>query len=257
MLDVVIPHLNSKYLDNCLRSLKDKTPSGILSSITLVDQSTSPQSRVGQVDNHLLTRQVGFARAANMGISLGHAPYVMVLNDDCQFLDDRWWWGILKTFNTHENLLCVNPSSPHNPGTSSEYRAPQQITAQVYSSLLNGKLLDGICMWAPVFRRETLNSVPGCSPGLWFDELFWPGGGEDYDLNRRAYLSGLRCVGTEWSWVWHWWHSTELGGKKEAKNDGGTFNNKWKNDTQVPDLFGKEGNSFIPQNRNLSGMKND
>lgn len=255
MLDVVVPHLNAPYLVWCLESLRQFTPTGVLASVSVIDQSGKPDLYLRNVDYHVRCReQVGFARAANLGISLGRAPYVMVLNDDCQFLDRRWWYGVMKTFETHPNLLCVNPSSPYNPGHSCNFTQPEDIKPSDYSSLLNGSVLDGICMWAPVFHRQRLNEVKGVKPGLWFDERFWPGGGEDYDLNRRAALSGMRCVGTGWSWVWHWWHATEFGGKKEAKYDGGTFERKWRADDQSPDLFGNTGLKDVPMNQTLEGQ---
>jgi hypothetical protein len=38
-----------------------------------------------------------------------------------------------------------------------------------------------------------------------FDEKFYPGGAEDYDMDGRIYADGYRTVGTTSSWVWHWW----------------------------------------------------
>lgn len=253
MLDVVIPHLNSPRLENCITSLLDTTPNGVIQSLALVDQSGQERSFFG-VDFHVkCAHQVGFARAANLGMSLGRAPYVLLLNDDCTFLDSSWWYGILKTFETHNNLLCVNPSSPYNPGQSCPFSVPQHITKEKYAALLKPDLLDGICMWAPVFSREQLAKVPGSAPGLWFDERFWPGGGEDYDMNRRAALVGLRCVGTGLSWVWHWWHTTKVWGQTEAKYDGGTFQLKWSSETDTPDIFGERGLRTTPPNKTLEG----
>jgi len=253
VLDVVIPHLNSPYIHKCVDSLRQYTPTGVLSSVVVLDQGDKQIET--KADFHVrCATQIGFARAANLGMSMGRAPYVMVLNDDCEFLDCRWWYGILKTFSQHRNLLCVNPSSPRNPGEDSKYLSPSLITKDVYSTLLAGRLLDGICMWAPVFDRSKLSGVQGCKPGLWFDELYWPGGGEDYDLGRRASLSGMRCVGTEWSWVWHWWHQTTMGGKQAAKHDGGTYDCKWGTPTEhSPDLFGHTGSKVVVDNKTLEG----
>lgn len=254
MLDVVIPHLNAPYLLWCIESLRRLTPSGVLASVVVVDQSREQKALDG-VDYHVLCKdQVGFARAVNVGMGMGRAPYVMVLNDDCEFLDSRWWYGILKTFETHADLLCVNPSSPNNPGAENKFKEPKEVTSREYSRLLSGQIADGICMWAPVFSREQLNKVQGSRQGLWFDERFWPGGGEDYDMGRRAALSGLRCVGTNMSWVWHWWHATEVGGEKTAKYDGGTFERKWSDDNcDRPDLFGSTGTRHVPKNKTLEG----
>lgn len=73
-------------------------------------------------------------------------------------------------------------------------------------------VIDGIAMWLPIFKREGLIEL-----GL-FDEKFKWGGGEDYDMNTRAYTCAWpidrtecdpnyhrRMVSTMKSWVWHWW----------------------------------------------------
>lgn len=73
-------------------------------------------------------------------------------------------------------------------------------------------VIDGIAMWLPVFKREGLIEL-----GL-FDEKFVWGGGEDYDMNTRAYSCAWpiprdvcdekfhkRMVSTMKSWVWHHW----------------------------------------------------
>jgi GT2 family glycosyltransferase len=235
------------------------TPNGIIQSVTVIDQSQSPLPNLygPAVDFYVhCNSQLGFARAANLGLSMGRARYCMILNDDVQFINRGWWYGIMSTFARHDNLLCVSPSSPYNPPTDeSPYRAPADITETVYQSLLNHSLLDGICMWAPVFDRQQLDKVPEIKPGLWFDERFWPGGGEDYDMNRRASLAGLRCVGTSESWAWHWWHSTSVGGKQQAKYDGGIFERKWRGaDGEQPDLAGNKGRKEIDVSIQLTGI---
>jgi hypothetical protein len=37
------------------------------------------------------------------------------------------------------------------------------------------------------------------------NERFYPGGGEDYDFNRRAKVHGFSCISTTQSWVFHHW----------------------------------------------------
>jgi GT2 family glycosyltransferase len=82
-------------------------------------------------------------------------------------------------------------------------------------------VIDAIAMWMPVFKREGLIEL-----GL-FDERFVWGGGEDYDMNTRAYTCAWpverdvcdpafhrRMVSTMKSWVWHWW-----GKSKDVKQE--------------------------------------
>lgn len=57
-------------------------------------------------------------------------------------------------------------------------------------------LLDGICTWCTVFDTRRMRQAlteEGEKFGMmnplriYFDERFYPGGGEDYDLNARMY----------------------------------------------------------------------
>ncbi|MBU2118746.1 MAG: hypothetical protein KJ954_14255, partial [Alphaproteobacteria bacterium] len=84
----------------------------------------------------------------------------------------------------------------------------------------------------------------------WFDELFFPGGGEDYDMNRRAYLSGMRCLGSNRSYVWHHWYQTRnKDGFSTVKHDGGTFERKWTTEEgEKPDIYGNTGKKEVPMN---------
>jgi hypothetical protein len=42
-----------------------------------------------------------------------------------------------------------------------------------------------------------------------FDEMFRPGGGEDYDVLARAYQAGYRMVAYSGSMVWHKWSTSK------------------------------------------------
>ena len=128
------------------------------------------------------------------------------------------------------------------------------------ADLGKGHIIDGICMFCTMFRRDVLDKVAGVIPGkVWFDERFHSGG-EDYDLVRRAYMTkimanehqGYRSLGTGLSYIWHWWYSTKKDDTGEAgvKYDGGTFIEKWKGDLQgeSPDIYGKNGLQIVPTN---------
>lgn len=77
------------------------------------------------------------------------------------------------------------------------------MTAPGYVSMLsddfNWAVVDGFPCWLPIFKRERLEEF-----GV-FDERFFPGGGEDYDVMARGYQAGYRMLATSRAWVWHWW----------------------------------------------------
>jgi hypothetical protein len=92
------------------------------------------------------------------------------------------------------------------------------------------------------------------------DEWFYPGGGEDYDINRRAYLTknadnnmgGYRMLGTGLSFVFHWWYSTRRMTDNTAgvKHCGNQWGDKWMDiDGVSPDIYGKTGKQIIPLNK--------
>jgi hypothetical protein len=73
-------------------------------------------------------------------------------------------------------------------------------------------VIDGIAAWLTIYKREAFIELD------LFDERFVWGGGEDYDMNARAYTCGhpmpredcdptlhRRMVTTMKSWVWHHW----------------------------------------------------
>ncbi len=251
-LDIVIPHLNYPDFQEGIDSLRRNSPEGLINKIIFINQSKS--HNVFNVDIEVKCDNLGFAKAMNTGLRLSDAPYVWCVNDDVVVLNKNWWQGIEETFNQYSTAMCVSPSSVCDPdgvgGTvvmqGFEYKP--DYGDEEYNKLVNNSVIDGICMWGPVFKKELLDKVSGTVPGkAWFDESFRYGGGEDYDLNRRGYLSGLRSVGTGKSYVWHHWHKTKhpVSGQTGAKDDSATWLTKWGADV---DLYGNSGNKVIPMN---------
>lgn len=220
---------------------------------TLYRHTDMSQSRVIVVDQtkqglqldprlvHLILRphrNLGFSKSMNEGIIHGlywGSKYITCANDDIEYMDNRWWDGIEETFKRYgDSVLAVNPMSPREPGWG--YGLPhgenidllpyKDFTKEDYDYLLKGDfssldsslpktfprkksgVIDAIATWHTTFRREMFEKI-----GL-FEERYYPGGGEDYDLNARAYREGYRMLGTTLSWVWHWW-----GKSKDSEGD--------------------------------------
>jgi len=176
--------------------------------VIVVDQSLRGISKDLHDKIDLLLRprfNLGFSKSMNEGII--HAmywgsDYVICANDDIEFIHQDWWRGILETFEKYKTAMVVNPSSIADRNAEPRIPYKEEYTTEEYFSLIQGgkgSVLDGICMWCPVFPRETIEKI-----GL-FDERFFPGGGEDYDYNARVYKAGGRCLGTSLSWVLHHW----------------------------------------------------
>ncbi len=107
--------------------------------------------------------------------------------------------------------------------TGEPFAIKPEYTKEDYDFLLNDhptwskdSMCDAIAMWCTVFRTEDLIG-PHAQLGM-LDEKFYPGGGEDYDMNARAYSCAYpnkcedcdpdyhrRMVGTARSWILHQW----------------------------------------------------
>lgn len=236
--------VRSDFIHKALDSLykyNDMTNSRVI----VVDQ-TQDGLKLSRDQVHLVlkpSRNLGFSKAHNEAIIHGirwGTKYIVCCNDDVEWISRKWWDGILETFTSDDKILIVNPECPRVPlwgygRPHEEYidilDYKQEFTDAEYNYLLEGNfeslkekygsflpasfplqksgVCDAIAMWMPVFKSECFEKI-----GL-FDERFYPGGSEDYDMDGRVYSEGYRAVGTTKSWVWHWW------GK--SKDKGGEF----------------------------------
>jgi GT2 family glycosyltransferase len=252
----IIPHNNYENLRKTLESIRRNTIPNFY--IYLIDQNPEYQKVDDLVDLHIFTggKNLGFAKAMNTGIRLSDTPFVSCWNDDAECINKKWWDGVMETFNRYSTALGVNPSSPRIPSSPggppvNEWDYRENFTDEEYDKLVKehgkGYIIDGICTFATVYRKDLLDSVKGViRDKCWYDEYFFPGGGEDYDLNRRAYMSGMRMLGTGLSYIWHWWYSTKVNGVCGVKHCGSAFDDKWEVGS---DIYGKKGRQDVPLNK--------
>lgn len=240
---VFIPVIKT-YIKACLESLYENTP--IEFRVIVVDQTVDGiYDEVKDLTDLYLRpkrKNLGFSKANNEGII--HAlhwgsEYIIPCNDDVIFLDKRWWQGILDQFEQYPKMMAVNPASIIEPGwgygieNPETFKCPdwgivvgknihpkkpdgtaftfeEALTKEGYDWLLTYKQghIEGFAGWCVVGKREMWENI-----GL-YDEKFYFGGAEDYDMNHRIYLAGGRCSATMRSWVWHYWSKS-----KEAKKE--------------------------------------
>lgn len=239
----VFPVIQKGYIHAALETLIKQTP--IELRTVVVDQTkqglfSDPEywAKVSPlVDMYLRPpRNLGFAKGMNEGIIHGlhwGSKYVVACNDDVEFLDPRWWPGILEQFAAFPEMMAVNPASVIEPGWGygiglPDHKAPpwgtvidgdiypkdpedpdgKPITYEMaktrggYDKLLAHRQghIEGFAGWCVVGKRKMWESEVGL-----YDERFCPGGGEDYDLCHRIYIAGGRASATLRSFVWHWW----------------------------------------------------
>lgn len=259
----IIPIINPFYIKDCLVSLYKYTSIEFrVIVIDQTTDDTAYDSCRGLTHFWIKSyRNLGFSKAMNTGIRLTDTKYVCLANDDIVFMDSRWWQGILDTFKTDPRIIAVNPMSPKEGSWGYGHTAENHMTWQPkqgfavtdetkdgvvpvfdnkpflykenftkedYDNLLDhhptwskNSMCDAIAMWCTIIRTEDLTGQRA-RLGL-LDEKYYPGGGEDYDMNARAYTCQwpvehdgcdeeyhYRMVGTTKSWVWHHWSKSRL-----------------------------------------------
>lgn len=223
--------IRSDFIEKAIETLYRYTDMSE-SRVIVVDQTLNGL-QLDMTKVHLVLRphrNLGFSKAMNEGIIHAlrwESEYITCANDDIEYMDSRWWDGILETFTNFPTALAVNPECPKIPlwgygRPHGEYfdiiPHKDPFIPEDYDYLLKGDLrdqdlshlpstfptqksgvTDAIATWHTTFKREFFEKI-----GMW-EERYYPGGGEDYDLNARAYRENYRMLGTTRSWVWHWW----------------------------------------------------
>lgn len=264
----VIPFIRNDFIGPMLKSLYEYTDPETF-RVIVIDQSPKGVYNEIRDKTHLYIRpyrNLGFAKAMNTGIRLATTEYVSCYNDDVEFFNHDWWQGIVTTFETlGDNCFAVNPMSPREAAWGYGHKAPEgrvltedkrgvvwlmdgepleldRVRTPAGYNFLRQQIhgfIDGIALWGPTFKRSIFDKI-----GL-FDERFYPGGGEDYDLNARAYDSEYgggkyRMVASSLSWVYHHWGSSgspdvSSEAKEQLKEQGIVFDDKyrWNNWTSL------------------------
>lgn len=241
LVTFIIPYLGGECIYDCLRTLYKYTDNSIFYTY-IIDQSIKgldPNLR-DQYKNLMVIRtpksdihktgNLGHSQASNLGIRITDTPYVGFLNDDVEFISDKWWQGVLDTFIKVEKATPTRPALLVNVGS---IRLPdwsvgkpkgehhdilpykEEYTQEDWDFLVNephyinehltiqpASVIDGINLYCSVADTKKLLEV-----GL-VDDFFYPGNANDYDLCCRASMFGYRCIGTTLSWVWHHWSVT-------------------------------------------------
>jgi len=253
-----------EYVEKCIKSIYKYNDNF---RIILIDQTVGSKMDYLKDQVHVyisVYRNLGFAKAMNMGIKMATTPYITLCNDDIEFINKRWFKGITDLFDRAPNILAINPSSVkaiHGDRTQDWMPYKEEYTDEDYTYLLTPKkgkqsydpswVFEGTMMFCTVFRKEAFDKV-----GL-LCEGFYPGSGEDYCWCIRCY-SLPRCdlgngktdlhkiVGYNGSWVYHHWLTSK--NKFDWKGENlkkyrvwPGFREKWMTDEeQDPDIYGRK-----------------
>lgn len=169
-------------------------------SLSTSTASTFPKTRITCIDNRSPCRldlygwinravrcgeNVGWLKGANIGLAMSTAPYVVLMNDDCEIVTENWLEKMADVFEKGDRIACVGPKG--NGGLQAEVDETLILSPQLS--------LDGYGIgWVPLsffcvmFKREALTDVG------YLDERFSPGYGEDDDWQARAHLKGWKMA---------------------------------------------------------------
>lgn len=254
---LVIPVVRDDLIERCLETLYRHTPHNFY--VYVIDQTPNGLDKA-LIDKYIHLyirphRNLGFAKATNLGISLVETPYFTMCNDDVEFINDKWWDGVLDTFEVVDKAtptrpcMMVNPASLKLPDWSVgrpagdhfyilpykedyseadwDFLVNEEHFVNEHLTIQPGSVIDGVTMYCSVFDTSKFLEV-----GM-LNEKFYPGGGEDYDYNARANMRGYRCVGTTLSWVYHHW-SKSIGDEKRAEIEATQdFSLRWNNNNEL------------------------
>ncbi len=168
---------------------------------------------------------LGFACANNQGIEEAEGEYVLLLNNDV-ILTDGWLSRMLDIAESDERIGVVAPCTNHASGrqvvtfggTEKDDEGIQQFAKNLLLKYAGKRIsvgrIIGFCM---LIKREVLFKV-----GV-LDELFGPGGYEDYDYCMRVKREGYNIIIALDTFIFH------IGGKGYSSNNMDYMNLRFKN----------------------------
>ena len=240
-LSIVVPTAGYPSLTRSLYTFRKYSPGAKIIVIDQTEQGIIPDRALMDVYVWVY-RTLGFSKAVNMGIEISDTEFVCVANDDVELINIKMWDAIFKRFISNPKIGAINPASVKGYRNESDnlpcscnssidetngdclvcrsYK--EEYTEEDYNYLINehklklspinpikpGIVIDGLMTWFTVFRRSALDSIK--DKGCYFDEHFYPGGGEDYDLMCRMYEKGHRAIGVFDAWAYHHWFGTRI-----------------------------------------------
>jgi GT2 family glycosyltransferase len=232
---VVIPSWNSLGdLTECVRSVRAEA--GVEAEILVVDNGSADGTpaflEAEGIEHVVLPRNVGFAKAVNLGVARTSSPFVMVLNADT-VLEPGSLRLLADALAAEPGLGGVQPLVLQLEGEHE--RDPGDPAAMVYSLgqalTIDGRGREvgagdnrssvaserreifGVCGAACLLRRELFGELGG------YDERYFAFC-EDVDLNVRAQSAGWRFELEPTAVVWHVGGSSWSAGfaRPEAEN---------------------------------------
>ncbi len=201
-IGVAIPaYRNAERLRRCLNSIKT-IDSSWLASITVVDDSgdgsvaAKLRAEFDLVSWIVHERNQGFVEAANRAVKENSAPFVLLLNDDAEILNDPRSRAL--DMFADPKVFAISLRSVNEHGETREGAKRLVWRAGIARILHDPKdqveITNGVSSTAyavgghAIYRRSAFEELGG------FDSLFFPFYWEDVDLSCRARYAGYKVV---------------------------------------------------------------
>lgn len=221
-IDIIIcVHNALEDVKKCIQSVQDHTKSA--HRIVIVDDGSAEEtmnylkkienenSNVVRIRNE---KGAGYTVAANMGIRVSTAEYLILLNSDT-IVTPGWVGKLLDAFDKNANLGIVGPISnvaswqsvPRLTNLNGDWfynELPAGMTLEQYSDYIDKyidhdivkiSLLNGFCL---AVKAEVFNKI-----GLFDEENFPKGYGEENDFNIKAGINNIELAIVTDCYVYH------------------------------------------------------
>lgn len=197
-LSIIIPIKDNLELTRvCIDSLEEYTKDYEL--ILIDDGSIDPD-----MNCYLFTKagtnckiirndiSLGYTVSANLGIRAAKGDYIVIANNDVVFTPN-WAEKMIKHFDNDAKLGVVGPTTNKVQGFQS---------VDYNKTGTNFQYSDALTFFCVMLRRSIVNSI-----GL-LDERFSPGGQEDTDYCRRAWVSDWHVGIARDTFIYHYGSAT-------------------------------------------------
>ena len=229
---ILLSYESPALLKKCVRSVFEHTRAN--ARLIIVDNASKDPEVVEYLHSLESTENVavqklfndenlGFAAGMNMGMKISDAPYVCLLNNDCE-VTDGWLLEMMLVAGSSPEIGIVNPQSntfgsrPREGSSIHEHAVVLQENSEKYVEI--GHAIGFACL----VKREVIDRIG------YFDEIYAGVCYEDSDFSLRAKEVGFIAVIAEGAYVFHLEQASRknLSGKEEiyAVNKK-TFEDKW------------------------------
>jgi len=234
--DLVVPVYNGlTYVRDCIESIL-RWSGSVKYRLILIDDCSDSYTRdylksvkhnCSNILLHINRENLGYVKSCNMGIAMGDAPYVVLINSDV-VVTPGWLERLLECADSDPRIGSVNPLTnyasqinvPLAPGASfiGMDRVVREKSVHSFPDVVTGV---GFCL---LLRRAALNEV-----GV-FDEVYGHGYCEESDLCMRLTTSGWRTVVADHVYIYHKGRGTFQDRDERYRHNRAIFDSRWKND---------------------------